>query len=380
MNIGILYPRSTAHPELMVDYMDGIKTALIQNGLDQSGRLFSESIGFGGAEKEVYEKAEKLILLEKVDMLVAYIDLRVAPILEPLMESSGKLLLIVNPGANHPEGWVVPPNTLYLTLQHAFLCWLTGSLIKKEENKNAAYATTFYDCGYLHGASMVRGLTAVGGAITFNYINNQAYNDAFDIKQLAGFLAEDKTTDNLVCVMDAYPASLFYKLLNKEENAKRLNLLVSPMMLEEAALKDIGDGFAYTIEGYLPWIAEQENAANKAFSVFYQGQTKRTPSVFSLLGWETALVIKQLVMIKMTDPVKMINGLTGITLDSPRGPLKLDKQTCHFIAPIHRCLITRNTTKPVTEWITDIDAPWSAFAGLPAEGPSSGWSNTYLCY
>jgi branched-chain amino acid transport system substrate-binding protein len=379
MNIGILYPRSNAHPELMVDYMDGIKTALKQQGIDKNVQLFSESIGFGGSEKEVYEKAEKLLLLEKVDIIVAYIDLRVAPFLEPLMTKEGKLLVIVNPGANHPDSWVPQEGTLYLTLQHAFLSWLSGSLVQKMENKNGIYATTFYDCGYIHGASMLRAFTTDGGTILFNYINNQAY-DKFDIDQLAAFLATINDPTNLLCVMNALPASLFYKLLNELPNADKLNLFVSPMMLQEAALKDIGDGFKFSIDGYLPWMLSQENAPNKAFVAFYNEQVKHEPSIFSLLGWETGLVLKEIIQSGTTDRKKIINDLTTIKIDSPRGALKLDAPTNHFIAPIHKCAVMNNSSKFKTEWLEDINAEWKIFTALPSEGPSSGWSNTYLCY
>jgi branched-chain amino acid transport system substrate-binding protein len=379
MNIGILYPRSNAHPELMVDYMDGIKTALQQQGLDKQVQLFSESIGFGGSEKEVYEKAEKLILLEKVDVLVAYVDLRVAPILAPLVYSSGKLLLVVNPGANHPENWVPQNGTIYLTLQHAFLSWLSGSLAGKMKNKNGVYATTFYDCGYLHGAAISRGFTGGGSNITFNYVNNQTY-DKFDIGQLTDFLNANKETKNILAVMDAYPASLFYRLLNELEHANDLHIFASSMMLEATALKDIDGGFKYPIDGYIPWTVSQENAANKAFAAFYKQQTERDPSVFSLLGWETGLILKQVVDSATTDAEKIVTRLTEIKIDSPRGTLKLDKQTNYFIAPIYQCSIKNNSTKIELKWIEDIDVAWKAFTELTVEGHSSGWLNTYLCY
>jgi len=379
MNIGILYPRSGAHPELMVDYMDGLKTSLKRQGLDKQIQLFSESVGFGGLEKEVYEKAEKLILLEKVDVVVAYVDLRVAPVLEPLMTKSGKLLLIVNPGANYTDNWAPQEGTIYLTLQHAFLSWLSGSMAGKMDNKNGLYATTFYDCGYMHGASMLRAFTAGGGNITFNYINNQAY-DKFDILQLTDFLSTNKETTNLLCVMDALPASLLYKLLNKEENAKALHLFVSPMMLQQEALKDIEDGFEFAVDGYLPWMIAQENASNKVFVTFYKEQTKRDASIFCLLGWETGLVLKAIIEAGITDRKKIIDDLAEIKIDSPRGALKLDAPTNHFVAPLHKCSLKKGSSKLKTTLLEDINAEWKTFSALPSEGPSSGWSNTYLCY
>ena len=101
----------------MADFMDGIKAVFNQTELQSDIRISSESIGFGGNEKEVYEKAEKILVLEAVDILVAYIDLRVLELIKPLLYASGKLVLVVNPGANFPQNWVPQPNIIFITLQ-----------------------------------------------------------------------------------------------------------------------------------------------------------------------------------------------------------------------------------------------------------------------
>src|SRR5688572_25340009 len=113
MNVGILYPRSKAHPGITQDFMDGIKA---YTGLQPNGMTFiPESIGYGGSEKEVYEKAEKLLMIEGVDVLVAYIGEKVIEILHPLLQASGKLMLVVHPGANYPGSWIAQANIIHLT-------------------------------------------------------------------------------------------------------------------------------------------------------------------------------------------------------------------------------------------------------------------------
>lgn len=59
MRIGVLYPRSKAHPGMMADFADGIKAALKHYQLKDI-ELISEIVGFGGNEKELYEKVEKI--------------------------------------------------------------------------------------------------------------------------------------------------------------------------------------------------------------------------------------------------------------------------------------------------------------------------------
>jgi|CXWL01.1.fsa_nt_gi ABC-type branched-subunit amino acid transport system substrate-binding protein len=381
MKIGVLYPRSKAHPEIMADFVDGIKSALKHYRLNNDVVLITESIGYGGAEKEVYEKAEKLLSLEGADILVAYIDQRIISILEPLMHACGKLMIVVNPGANYPENWVSQPNIIYLTQHHSLLCWLSGLLAAKNNSSRAAMATTFYDGGYLHIAAMTKNYINNGGNICYNYINNDLYNDTFQIKPLIDFLSSEKDTENLLCVFDAKPASLFYDRLNKYEGSSRLHLFVSPMMLEQKAWQ--GNGFNFSIEGYLPYYAASENKTNIEFRNIFTTQTKREVSVFALQGWEAALIIQEIInnfKDKYDDGTSIKDHLTTTIIGSPRGNLKLDPETHYFIAPFYKGTIEKKSTDILITPAENIEEEWEKFVANPVIGPSSGWTNTYLCY
>jgi ABC-type branched-subunit amino acid transport system substrate-binding protein len=383
MKIGILYPRSKAHPGITADFVDGIKATLQHQLNDQKIQLISESISFGGEEKEVYEKAEKLLLLEGADVLVAFIDLRILEIIKPLLFASGKLVMVINPGANYPENWVPQPNIVNLTLQHGFLCWLTGKMAAQANKKNAATATTFYDCGYLHTAAMVKGFVNEGGNITYNYVNNQRYDDSFEIKPLTDFLSKDKTTDCLLCVFDSFPASLFYSRLNTYEEAGNLNLFVSPMMLEQAALENTAEGFKFSFNGYLPWHAAIETNANRVFMDGYQQQAKRVATVFSLLGWETGLILQEVFLRcneNYSDGTEIAGKLAAATINSPRGEMRLDTETNYFIAPVYACAVDKSKGNRSIIKRENKESEWKAFTEIPTEGVSSGWTNTYLCY
>jgi branched-chain amino acid transport system substrate-binding protein len=383
MKIGILYPRSKAHPGITADFVEGIKTTLQHQQLHHKIQLISESISFGGHEKEVYEKAEKLLVLEGADTLVAFIDLRILEIIKPLLFASGKLILVVNPGANYPENWIPQSNIINLTLQHSFLCWLTGKLAGQMNKTNATTATTFYDCGYLHLAAMVKGFVKDIGKITYHYVNKQRYDDAFEIKALTDHLTSDKTTDSLLCIFDSLPASLFYSCLNRFEGVAGLHLFVSPMMLEQMALEKITDGFKFPIDGYLPWHAEANNNANKEFIDIFLKQTKRTANIFSLLGWETGLILQQVFINSnenYADGAEIAGKLGGIKINSPRGEMKLDPETNYFVAPVYKCSVPKNSVNRSIDFIETPENEWEEFVEIPTEGISSGWTNTYLCY
>ena len=372
MKAGILYPRSSAHPELLPDFIDGIRQRLRFSGNENSIQLVMESVGFGGHEKEVYEKAEKLLVLEGVDFLVAHIDLRVMDILKPLLQSVGKSMLVVNGGANYLQQPIPESNIFYLTLNHAFLCWLSGKEAAGGGQGTAGImATSFYDCGYLHTAAAVRGFTEEGGSIVFNYINKDKYDDSFTLQPLIEFLQQNPEAKRLLCIYDDLPASLFYNRLQQYPEAANLHLFTSPMMFEKQALKAIENGFPFPVSGYMPWSASSQNSSNQQFCEYFQQEAKRPPSCFALLGWEAGMVMVQILK----------EGKPGGELkESPRGSLVLDSNShCYLGAFLNATLDSGSSILGLKPEAINID-DWNTFIGEAAGGLSSGWTNTYLCY
>lgn len=378
MNIGILYPRSHAHPAITTDFVDAFKTCLRHQNINFN--FVTEGVGFGGVEKEVYEKAEKLLLIEKVDMLVAWVDERVLQILKPLVLSCNKMMIVVNAGANYPDNWVPQPGIIYLGLNQAFLCWLSG-VKAAATSTTAAVATSFYDCGYLHVAAFVNAFTNGGGTIAFNYINKQAYNHQFDITELKDFLSSNEQVKTLLCIYDALPAALFYSRLKSFAPASALQLFVSPMMLQQTALEHLSGGFPFGVTGYLPWF----NSAGLEKDPFFKtnGDYEKQPTIFSLLGWECGLVAEQVAHIAgddYNDGEAIVKQLARCPLNSPRGSLTLDADTHFFTAPIVQCTVERNGRDMHTAILPFPADEWRNFTAQPNTGISSGWTNTYLCY
>ena len=381
MNIGFLSPRSDAHPAIALDFTVGLKLYLKEKKREGDIQLFTESIGFGGSEKEVYEKAEKLLMIEDVDILLAFVDERVLDILKPLVYASGKLMIVINAGANYPINWVPQENIIHLTLQHAFCNWLTGIAAAKH-SQQAATATTFYDGGYLHGTSVVKSFVKHRGDISFNFVNNDKYDDSFSVAPLTAFLDEHKDTRSVLCTFDSLPASLLYAAIDKQGSGSGLQFFVSPMMVEPPALENIGEGFSFSIEGHTPWSIYEESKNNKVFIRLYK-ENKKKLSPFSLLGWETGMIavhILEHAADHLADGSLLVNKLKEISFDGPRGKLVLDPETNFFLAPVYQCSIAAGSTKLKILPAADGENEWKDFVEEPTIGAVSGWTNTYLCY
>ncbi len=382
MNIGLLYPSSKAYPKLGFQFMEGLKTNLSFAGISDQLVIISESIGNGGLEKEVYQKAEKLLMIDGVDVLLAFVDEKVLLTLNPLLQASGKLVVIIHPGANYPLNWVPQSNVVHLTLLHGFLCRLAGMLAAEGANPNAVYSSTYYDCGYLHGAAMVKGFTQNGGAITFNFINNDLYDETFNIQALTTFLQTNPATKKLLCVFDTLPAKLLFQQFQQVESPGQLDLFASPMMFEEDAIAALTDVKHFSLQGYIPWDKSSNLESNQQFIAACTDK-KKEATIFSLLGWEAGIILGQVFthfQAGNSEGDEIVDQLKGLSLNSPRGLMKLNPETHHFIAPIVKCSIDKGPGELIKETVADFSGQWKVFSAEPTLGVVSGWLNTYLCY
>lgn len=382
MKLGLLYPRSAMHPSISIEFMNGLKACLQHNELQDTINITTDTAGYGGVEKEVMEKVEKLLVIDEADVLVLYLDQKILTPLKPMLEASGKLIIVVNPGADYPQSWQIQPNIIHLSLNHAFLCWLTGALAADKAGTKAAMATSFYDCGYLHGAMMVNNFTIHGGEIMFNYVNNQLYNDSFHINELMAYLASDKQTRKLLCIYDDIPAALFYNSLNRYTDAAELQLYVSPMMFEEKALLIKAGELKFPVNGFMPWHPEINTTANKIFCDAIVAKSGNIPSVFSLLGWEVAQILQKIISSATgyRNGNKAVQYLINTTIDSPRGEMMLHKETQHYIAPVIKAQLNGTGLQKNNVPVNDIESDWGSFVSNPPQGMVSGWTNTYLSY
>lgn len=110
---------------------------------------------------------------------------------------------------------------------------------------------------------------------------------------------------------------------------------------------------------------------------------KRPVTPFSVLGWETALVVATIYQQYpdgSPDGEDVAGYLTRTVLESPRGTLRLDPATHYYTAPAARFRLEAGAAAPETVWLPDLREEWEAFTALVTEGAVTGWTNTYLCY
>lgn len=379
LRVGVLLPRSTLFPAFGLDILNGIKICLKHYNLSDNFKLLTENIGFGIEEAEVYAKAEKLILQEDADVVVAVADLTVAELLEPLFTSSNKILLMVTMGAGIPDRWHAAPTTIIHSLNLSFHARLTGKLAAEEsENKKGTYVLSYYDAGYRHTYSMMTSHQQNGGEPMYTHVTHLKA-EQFTLEPLVEFLTQHEDVRTLLCLFTSDMASQFYEAITPLQQQLQLQIYASPMLLEAYPLT----APAPSVKGYTCWLPDINNDANTLFKDLFKKATNKEANLFGVLGWDAGLLLKGIAeqyQQDNTNAATVVPALSQTTYNSPRGWMKLDAKTYHTYSPSWLLTVAANGTNKESNELMTTGEEWSAFtAEQYPENSTSGWRNTYLC-
>jgi branched-chain amino acid transport system substrate-binding protein len=369
--VGLLLPRSTDYPVMGYDMLHGLQCRLATD----SGReyeLYTENIGFGENEARNYAMAEKLILQDKADLLIAYCHSENAEALYHLANAMRKPLLILDAGMQLPQE-APSPWCYHITLQGLHACRLAGHMAGTG-NRTVVMATSYYDGGYRGPWSYVQGIADAGGDVCGNYVSDHQPL-AFTIDSYIGLLKNTGAASTAVC-FSGYLAGLFFRALYEESRETTpVTFYCAPFMAEEQLLQtcDFPGGELYTV---VPWLSSLHNKEQEVFTSSIAPTTGNTANIFHLLGWEAGIVTTALLQ-------HGTSSLKGYSYASPRGQTTIHSATHYTYAPLYKGKITGNSHGKCTVQLIETIVP---DAGMHLKIMSertdsivSGWKNNYLC-
>lgn len=370
LSIGLLLPRSTDYPALGFDILDSLRYRAAISSQDEI-RFIPENIGYGEDHSLNYAKAEKLLLQDNVDAIIAYCNVTNAEPLYGLAAAIGRPFIFVDPGMQLPE-MTAQPYCYHISLQGVHACRIAGYMAG-EKNRKVLMATSFYDGGYRGPWGYTRGLEEAGGSICGNYISG--YKEAeFSIDAYLELLNHSGAQSVAAC-FSAYLADLFIKALSeKHPSAIALPFYCSPFMAEEQLLAkcNFPGGTFYAI---VPWGSGLQSEEQQLFLNTIEKEKKKKANIFHLLGWEAAIVALQALR-------EGAASLNGFSYASPRGTVTIHPQTQFTYAPFYKaaiiadeqgkCALQIGEAIPVTSIDHEV-------AHNDRPDMVSGWRNNYLC-
>lgn len=378
--IGMLLPGSTLYPSIGIDFSRGVRSFFKCHGMHGLA-LHNFPIGYGLNENDIYNQAEKFLLTDDVDVVIAYADDHIAKKLSPLFAAAGKLLVITNAGANYPGSSTSFSNTLFHSLNQSLYSFMTGQLCSRlPEHKKAIMATSYYDGGYQHCHAMVNAHEMAGGEICFNFIS-QLKKETFNIGSLAAFIQNNPAVNTLLCLYSGDMARCFYEQIAPLQQQYNLHLFGSPMLFYNTPGDFAGDKpFVKHIKGYTGWTPTLPNIQNRDLIAYFNKEFDREANLFSLQGWETALLVNNYLQQKAAGASVMeaVAQLQRQPLQSPRGNLHLNNYYS-VTGPAYLVSATDAMNIKVEETVEDTSQAWKEMMAQVPGSAFSGWQNTYLC-
>nr|WP_199000329.1 hypothetical protein [Flavobacterium sp. ASV13] len=373
MKIALLLPRSVIYPSMSFDIMDGFKSALKKTGNLENHEIVTANIGVGGNNREIYTCCEEL-LLNNTDIILAYINPVTAEFIQPLFESSGKLLIVLDSGY-HFQSFEKKLSNIYFISLEGNLC--SRAIVRKaleEEQNNFAFTCSFYDAGYRPPYTYSTALEDKGISISYNHIT-PLQRAEFNLGPLDEYIKQNKNISILTSFCGDM-AEDFFRESSKLTNIASCKTYGSGFTAEELWLNKIPyPGYDWSCA--IPWASNTDNEENEDFLLTMKGIKENKANIFSLLGWEAALFIQN------SDG----QSLDNLVINSPRGKVYMNPYTGYSEAPLYYATVTKNeeTGNCLLENITEVsnleeERKRLQYHILAAQDiDSNSWFNSYAC-
>jgi branched-chain amino acid transport system substrate-binding protein len=377
LKIGVLLPHSQLYPALAGSLLGGLQLYFDQRN---SRKIEWLTTDYGVQPSSASDSIRKLILGDKVNMLVGVVSsAAVSPIRDLLMERQIPLI-VNNAGANFLRSFGESPYVFRNTLNYWRAAWASGAWAAKSLGVTAFVAASFYESGYDTLYAFRRGFESAGGAIRQTRITHRpAAADDWP-----ALMTEIKRA-NPKLVYAAYSGQSavdFAQAYAKSGLAGRIPLVSTGFMADEPLLAKLGSA-ALDITSGLSWSSSLNTPENRAFMLAYQRRTGRAADAFAALGYDTARLIAEALNLagERPDSERLRQALGAVEFTGPRGHIKMDQLTRTVNSPLYLrqtrqggrglggTLLTALESRPL------LDEQSAAVRS----SPKTGWRNAYLC-
>ncbi len=323
IKVGLMLPYSGSYSLLGNNITDGFKLRLAELGEKLGGvevefvRVDDES-----SPPKAKDNAAKLIIKDKVDVLVGTVHSGVAEAMAQVAREEGTLTIVPNAGSNRITRELCAPNifrTSFTNWQANFPC---GDAVLKDGHRNVVLISWNYAAGKEMLDAFKESFTAGGGKIAKEFMPDfpkdefQAYlTEIAAIKPVAVY-AFFSGGGALKFIKDFAAAGLQGKIP-----------LYGPGFLTDGVLNAAGPA-AEGIKTTLHYALALDNPVNVKFREAFQKATGREADVFAVQGYDAASLLAQgLAAVKGDIGAKkaLYAAMEKAEIDSPRGRFTLSK-------------------------------------------------------
>jgi branched-chain amino acid transport system substrate-binding protein len=354
VRVGLLLP--SQYPKLAAHVLDGFRTYATTAAVRQIEMVVQE-VGLG--PYDAYRGAASLLDQQQPDLLFALINPALTSSFYELLEERQTSLLIADLGANVPDLSKTSP---YVNL-HSLGLWQAhfalGSRLGAQGMRRAVLVSSFYDSGYDGVYAFRHGFERAGGEVVASLVSHRPIDPN---EHLAAMMDEIRALnpDLVYLVASGRDAQEFTQAFFAASLAERIPLASASYHLGAQPVAGLAD-----------------------FLARFEAETGRPADLFSLLGYESALLIDA-ALVEAGGSLQRKSdfqvAFRKLRVGGPRGELAFDELSASMQGPLYVGSIKQQSSGLYYDLQTALDLPIGA-SGLVSQlnaSVRSGWSNPYL--
>jgi branched-chain amino acid transport system substrate-binding protein len=323
LKVGLMLPYTGTYAALGNAITNGFKLAVTENG----GKIAGRDIEYFTVDDEsdpakAPENANKLIKRDQVDVLVGTVHSGVALAMAKVARDNNTLLIIPNAGADDITGPLCAANIFRTSFSNSQMGIAMGKVQAEQKKKTAVTLTWDYAAGKESTGGFKEAFEAGGGKVVkemflpFPQVEFQSY-----LTEMAALKPD------VVYVFFAGGGAVKFVKDYAAAGLPKTIPLVGPGFLTDGTLEAQGEA-AQGLLTTLHYGDGLNNPKNNAYRAAYMKAFKIEPDVYSVGGYDAAqLLIAGMNAVKgdVSKRAELVNAMESAKLDSPRGPLALNK-------------------------------------------------------
>ena len=323
VRVGLMLPYTGTFAQLGVAIENGFRMAIAEQG----GKLGGREIEFFKVDDESepskgIENANKLVLRDKVDVLVGTVHSGVQMGIHKVARDSGVLSLIPNAGVHAATRSQCAPNVFRTSFSNSQPTRALGQAMMAKGHKKAVWITWKYAAGDEAFEGFKESYTAAGGTIV------KELNLPFPNVEFQALLTEIASIkpDAVACFFAGGGAAKFMRDYAAAGLKDKIPLYGSGFLTE-----GVLDAAGAAADGVMTTLHYSDSLAtprNQAFRLAYAKTYRLQPDVYAVQGYDTGLLLAlgaNAVKGDLSSKPALYKALEGATIDSPRGKWTMSK-------------------------------------------------------
>lgn len=334
IKIGALLPSTGVYASLGENLLNGMNLYFEEQNFEVAGKKIEIIHEDTEADPQVaLRKLRKLTDQDQIDILTGPVSTAVAYAIRDEVDSKKLPFLDSHAGGNDLTR-AKRSNYIY---RSSFSSWQIGHSMGEWAYKNVGkkiYVTAAdYAFGHEVAEAFKEAYTKAGGQIAGEVYPPLGNND------YSSYLGKmnQKGIDGIYAFYAGSDAVRFVQQYDQYGLKGKIPLIGSGWLTAEDTRPQQGtspDG----IKASIFWDYSVDTPENKAFVQAYEKKYNKRPSIESAEGYDAAMILAEAIKKldgDVSDPDKLVETISSIEINSPRGPIKFDKETHNVIQNLY---------------------------------------------